>query len=164
MATNFLEATGTNGFIATQAVTITLSALASGAAATGSTVFTPGTSGTLLGAQKCQAWFQVITAGWTPTAGGQVSGWWLMSTDGGTTFENLRSTPSTTVMALPRPPDFIIPMYQGGTALSANDILFANGPFRYPYVGAKVVLQNLTGAAMGTGVHTFTIGGVADQY
>lgn len=161
MATNFLEAAGTNGFTGTQAVTITLSALASGAAATGSTVFS---SATLSGAMKCQAWFTVVTAGWTPTLGGVITGWWLLSTDGGTTFETLRATPSTTVLALPRPPDFIIPVYEGGTALSAGDIKWANGPFRYPYVGAKVVLQNNTGAAFGTGVHTLNIGGVADQY
>jgi hypothetical protein len=162
VATNFLEAAGTSGFIATPtSVTITLSALASGSAATGSTVFSQSTVG---GAQKCQAYFTVVTAGWTPTAGAVMACWWLMSTDGGTTFETVRATPSTTVAALPRPPDFLIPCYQGGTALSAGDVLFANGPFRYPYVSAKVVLQNLTGVALGTGVHTLNIGGVADQY
>lgn len=164
MATNFLEATGTSGFIATQAVTITLSALASGAAATGSTVFTAGTSGTLLGAQKAHAWLTVVTAGWTPTAGGVLAGWQLLSTDNGTTFESLVSTPSTTVMALPRPPDFIIPVYEGGAALAAGNIKWANGPFRLPYVAHKYVIQNLCGVALGTGVHTLNIGGVADQF
>ena len=162
MAGNFLETAGTNGFItAPTSVSITLSALTNGSAATGSTVFSQSTVGN---AQKCMAYFTVVTAGWTPTAGGVIACWWLLSTDGGTTFESLVSTPSTTVAALPRPPDFLIPVYEGGTALSAGNIKWANGPFIFPYVGAKVVVQNLTGATFGTGVHTLNIGGVVDGY
>lgn len=164
MATNFLEAAGTSGFIATPtSVTITLTGLASGGAATSTTIFGPGQT-SIGSAQKCMAYFTVVTAGWTPTAGAVMACWWNLSTDGGTTFETLVSTPSTTVMALPRPPDFLIPCYEGGTALAAGNIKWANGPFRFPYVAAKVVLQNLTGAAFGAGVHTLNIGGVADQY
>jgi hypothetical protein len=45
-----------------------------------------------------------------------------------------------------------------------GDIKWANGPFKFPYVPAKVVLQNLTGTTMGTCASTLSIGFVADQY
>jgi hypothetical protein len=164
MAINFLEAAGANGWLSGPTnVSITLSALASGSAATSSTILGPGNT-SVGSAQKCMAYLTVVTAGWTPTAGAVIPGWWLLSTDGGSTFESLVATPSTTVMALPRPPDFIIPVYEGGAALAVGNIKWAMGPFRFPYVPSKIVLQNLTGVAFGTGVHTFNIGGVADQY
>lgn len=167
MATNFLEATGTNGFLATQSAfgTTQLSALASGTGvATGTQVFTAGTGGTLLGGQKAHAYLTVVTAGWTPAVGGEIVCWFDLSTDNGTTFESLVSSPSTTVMAMARPPDFVIPLYQGGAALAAGNIFFAAGPFRLPYLAYKVVAQNLCGVVLGTGNHTITIGSVADQY
>ena len=161
MATNFLEAVGTNGFIATQTVTITLNGLGIGAAVTGSTVFTPGPAGTLAGAQKGHAWFTIVTAGFTTLAGAALSGWCLLSTDGGTTFEALLSTPSATVPALPRKPDFTIPLDVGTIG---TGIKFAEGPFRLPYVAYKIVIQNNTGVALSANAHTLNLGGVADQY
>lgn len=162
MAGNFLETSGTSGFItAPTSVVIALTGLTNGSSATSTTIFSQSTIGNAL---KCMAYFTVVTLGFTPTAGGVLTGWWLLSTDGGTTFETLVSTPSATVPALPRSPDFLIPVYEGGTALAAGNIKFAQGPFIYPYLGAKVVLQNLSGATLGVGVHLLNIGGVVDGY
>ncbi len=163
MATNFLEATGTGGLI-TAATTVAwvtaLASLTNGSASTSSTVFS---QSTFAQAQKLQAWFINGTASFTPTAGGLLAFWWLLSTDGGTTFETLVSTPSATVPALPRPPDFMIPF--DVVAFASGNIRFASGPFGYPYLGAKLVVQNLTGATLSTtGTPTVLIGGVADQY
>lgn len=163
MATQFLEATGTSGFIATASAfgTTQLSALASGGAVTSTVVFTAGTGGTLSGAQKAQAWF-TSAATFTPsTPGGGIACWFVESTDNGTTFEAVLSTPSATQMALPRPPDFYIPME---LTAQGTGIKFAIGPFRLPYCAFKCIAQNLCGVTLGTGNHSITIGGVADQY
>jgi hypothetical protein len=170
MAGTFIKQAGAGGFIGTKrAVTwsTSLNALASGSRA-----ISDGTADTGIFSQSsfsnCQygmAFLQVITAGWTPTAGGNFACWWNLSTDAGTTFETeSRTTPSTSVPAVARAPDFIIPFYTGGTALSANDIYFATGPFPLPYQHAKLIVQNMSGAAAGAGAHTITIGGVEDGY
>lgn len=165
MATNFLEAVGTNGFVGSPtSAGLSLNALASGGASTGTQVFTAGPAGTLSGAQKGHAYLTVVTAGFTPTTSGVIACWFLLSTDGGTTFESTPATPSTTVMAVARPPDFVIPVYEGGAALAAGNILFASGPFILPYLAYKIVAQNLSGVALGAGNHTITLGGVTDQY
>ena len=36
-----------------------------------------------------------------------------------------------TVVALPRAPNFIVPVYEGGAALASNNIKWAAGEFRY---------------------------------
>ena len=164
MATNFLEAAGTAGFIASTSVTITLASLGSGAATVSTSSITPGPAGTLAGAQKCHSWFINGGGSFVPTAGGALAGWFLLSTDGGTTFESRIASATTTVMALPRSPDFIIPVYEGGTTNTSGSIKFANGPFRYPYLASEVLIQNLSGSSLSTGTHQLWIGGVADQY
>lgn len=165
---NLLAATGTNGFIATPFALLNasdtgLNALASGGSVTSANGGTSGKfSQTNFGsAKKALIWLNVVTAGWTPTAGAVITGWFLHSTDGGTTFESLVSTPSTTVAALPRAPDFVIPAYQGGTALAAGNVLFS-ALVNLPYDTVKIVLQNNTGAAFGAGAHTVFCGPVAD--
>lgn len=147
---DFLLDPGTNGFIASafNLQTTELNSLASGGAATSSVGGSSGVfSQTNFGnAIECLLSF---TAGgaWTPTAGGVIAGWWLESTDGGTNFETLISTPSTTVPALSRPPDFIIPVYEGGAAWASTNFRFSQ-PSRAPYPSCKVVAQNLSGAAL----------------
>lgn len=163
MTANFLEAAGTGGLI-TPATTVAwvtaLASLANGAASTSSTVFS---QSTFSNAQKLQAWFINGTASFTPIAGGNLSFWWLMSTDGGTTFETLVATPSSTVAALPRAPNFVIPF--DVAAFASGNIRMAQGPFRYPYLGAKLVVQNNTGVTLSTtGTPTVLIGAVADSY
>jgi len=117
---------------------------------------------------NCQygmAYFTVITASFTPTAGGGLSFWWSPSTDDGTTFEAVgNTTPSATVPAVARPPDFIIPLYVGATTLAVNSIWFAQGLIPLPYVASHLVLQNNSGVAFATGVHTVNVYGVADTF
>lgn len=168
MATNFLEAAGTGGFIGTKRTVTWVTALASlanGSASTSDTTADTGifSQSSFSNAMKLQAFFTNGTASFTPSIGGNLSFWWLMSTDGGTTFETLVATPSSTVPALARAPDFIIPF--DNAAFASGNIRFAMGPFRFPYVGAKLVVQNNTGVTLSTtGTPTVIIGGVADQY
>lgn len=169
MAGNFLHTAGTNGFLSTlRTVTwaTSLNALASGSRAISDATANTGlfSQASFSNAPMGLAWFQCITTGWTPTPGGVFVCWFLNSTDGGTTFEvESRTTPSTTVPAVARPPDFLIPVYTGGTAIAANDVLFSQ-PFPLPWPSAKMIVQNLTGAALAAGAHTLTIAGVADGY
>lgn len=169
--TDFLHESGTNGFIVTPFQLFTsadtgLSALASGSAVTsahggGSAngIFKQSDFGS---AQFGMIWFTIVTAGWTPTAGGTIPGWWIMSSDGGTTFEATVAAPSATVPAMPRPPDFVIPLE--AAALAAGALKFALPPAPLPWTSAKCIVQNLTGAAFGTGAHTITCGPVADKF
>ena len=170
MAGTFLKQAGTDGFIGTKRVVTASSWLAS--LAGGARAISDNTADTGIFSQSsfgnCQygmAWLEVVTAGWTPTQGGVIACWWNLSPDGGSTFETeSRTTPSTTVPAVARPPDFIIPVYTGGTALSVGDIYFAVGPFPLPYQSAKLIAQNFTGATLGAGNHKITIAGVQDGY
>jgi hypothetical protein len=167
---NFIHTAGTGGFISTKRVVTwatSLNALASGARAISDTVADTGsfTQASFSNAQYAMAYFTTITAGWTPTAGGCFACWWLASQDGGVNYEvESRTTPSATVPAVARAPDFIIPVYTGGTAIAIGDVLFAQGPIPLPYLQSKLVVQNMTGAALGAGAHTITIGGVADTF
>lgn len=170
MAGNFLHTAGTDGFLSAKR-TVTwataLNNLASGARAISDTAADTGkfSQSSFSNAQLGMAYFTTITTGWTPTAGGCFACWWNYSYDGGTNFEvESRTTPSTSVPAVARPPDFIIPVYTGGTAISAGDVFFATGPFPLPFHTAKLIVQNMTGAALAAQAHTLTIGGVANGY
>jgi len=169
MAGNFLHTAGTNGFLSAQRVVTwatSLNGLASGSRAISDATADTGlfSQSSFSNAPMALAWFTCITTGWTPTAGGVFACWWKLSTDGGTTFEtDSRTTPSTTVPAMARPPDFLIPVYTGGTAISANDIMFSQ-PFPTPWPYAKLIVQNMTGAALAAQAHTLTIAGVCDGY
>lgn len=114
-------------------------------------------------AQYARIWMKIITAGMTPTAGGCLSGWFLISTDGGTTFEAKEATPSSTVPALGRPPDFTINLYEGGAALAANDIKMSQ-IISLPYESCKILIQNNSGVTFGAGAHLLVCGPVADTY
>lgn len=170
MAGNFLHTAGTNGLFSTKrAVTWTtaLNNLASGARAISDTTADTGlfTQSSFSNAQYGMAYFTTVTTGWTPTAGGVFACWWNYSYDAGTTFEvESRTTPSATVPAVARPPDFLIPVFTGGTAISAGDVFFASSPFLLPYIHAKLIVQNLTGANLAAQAHTLNIFGVADGY
>ncbi len=127
------------------------SALASGAAVTSSYWNNTGiirTSPTDLD-QGIQGdlWFQAGGA-FTPALGGYLAGWFLPSFDGGTTFETAISTPSTSVMALSRAPDFIVAL--DNAAYAAGNIRYGQGRFLAPLptVPFKTVVQNLSGVSM----------------
>lgn len=167
---DFIHSAGTNGFISAKRTvtwTTSLNGLASGARAISDTTADTGlfSQSSFANAQLGMAYFTTVTTGWTPTAGGCFACWWLQSYDGGTNFEvESRTTPSATVPAVARPPDFLIPVYTGGTAISAGDVFFANWPIPLPYLQAKLLVQNMTGAALAAAAHTIIIGGVADTF
>lgn len=170
MATNFLNAAGTNGLIQAQfnLLTTELNTLGSGAAATSSV---GGTSGVFTQA----SWSNAIWAGlqfkaggaFTPVAAQVLLGWFLLSQDGGSTFEALLSTPSTTVPALGRAPDFVIPLYEGGGAFASGSIRAANGRYiKTPWESHKIVLQNFgaSAVALPASGNVLSGTGVAVQY
>ena len=162
MATNFLHAAGTSGFIVTPFTLISGTELSN--ITNGNCIISAasGTSGKFsqtdfVSAQYGLIWLTVVTAAWTPTAGGNLTGWFLNSGDGGSTFEA-----QTANVAFPRPPDFIIPFT--AAALNIGDKIFASGLVPLPYNTVKVYIQNNSGTTTGTGNHTITCGPVADQY
>lgn len=158
VARDLLYDTGTNGYIASLTLTAgaDLASLASGGAVTltgggSSGVSSQSNTGSGLLAEVV---FKTVTAGFTPTAGGVIAGWWLKSDDGGSNYETTPATPSTTVPALPRPPDFIIPL--DAAALGTSAIKFSN--VCVPPAGTfKCLVQNMSGAAFGAGNYTLTL-------
>jgi hypothetical protein len=81
----------------------------------------------------------------TPTAGGCLYIWFLRSKDGGSNYEAVKATASTTVPALPRPPDVIIPMaaaaHAAGDKVWATDVVLPPGTF-------KTIIQNMSGVTL----------------
>lgn len=76
----------------------------------------------------------------TPTAGGYIAGWFLESEDQGYNFEKTVSN-----VALPRAPDFIIPLF--ASAYAAGDRAWAKGVL-FPSTPSKVVIQNQAGVTL----------------
>jgi hypothetical protein len=105
-------------------------------------------------------YFQTVTAGFTPTAGGNISIWWLFSPDGGTTYETTPATASATVPALPRPPDCIIPLDAAALGTAAVKVSL---PCNLPYGTFKAVVQNNSGAAFGAGNYTLKLVAFAEN-
>lgn len=96
---------------------------------------------------QADVWFQSGGA-FTPSVTGFLAGWLLPSFDGGTTFETINATPSNGVMAIPRTPDFIIPL--DNAAHAAGNIRYCHSRFiaPLPTVPFKVELQNNSGVTM----------------
>lgn len=153
MATQTLLVAGTNGWLTTptDVMTTSLNALSGGSAATSSSTFS---QTTFSSAPLLEVWF---TSGgtFTPAASQILLGWFLKSTDGGTTFETIVATPSTTVQALSRQPDFVIPL---------DNAAFASGNIRFgticnaPAPSTKIVLQNFGSTALPSSGNKLTIG------
>lgn len=164
MATPFLLVPGTNGFTTAPASVMTteLNTLTFGAAAT-SSVAGPWSQSSYSNAMLLAAYFTSGGA-FTPTAGGDLACWFLRSPDGGTNYETLNATPSSSVPALGRSPDFIIPLYEGGAALASTNIKWAQTEFAYPWVTAKLVVQNMSGVTLPASGNTIKIGAVEWQY
>lgn len=165
MPTNFLEATGTNGYIASvlNLLTTELNSLASGGAATSSVggssgVFSQSNTGSAIWADM---WFKFGGSN-TPAAGGYLLVWYLRSTDGGTTFETVVATPSTTVFALPRAADAVVPL--SNAAYASGNLAWAQGSPRLWWPSTKIVLQNLSGGALPASGNILTVGPAAIQY
>lgn len=165
MPTNFLDSAGTNGFLTApfSLLTTELNALASGSAATSSV---GGTSGVFNQTNFAQGMWGLLwfTAGgaFTPVLGAALSGWFLQSPNGGTTFESLVAAPSTTVAALSRAPDFVLPL--DNASYTAGNIRFAPSFFKLPWPSCKIVLQNNSGVVLPSTGNILTVGPVATQY
>lgn len=96
---------------------------------------------------QADIWFE-SGGTFTPATGGYLAGWFLPSFDGGTTFETTISTPSSTVMAVSRSPDFTISL--DNAAYAAGNIRYGQGRFvaPLPSVPFKTAVQNLSGVTM----------------
>jgi len=96
---------------------------------------------------QADVWFMAGGA-FTPAVGGALNGWFLESWDGGTSFDTVLATPSATVPAIPRAPDFTIPL--DNVAYAAGNVSRAAGRFitPLPTVSFKVRLQNMAGVTM----------------
>ncbi|SRR6266478_8582051 len=163
MATNFLEATGgsTAGYFS--AVTTLMSSefvsLGSSLTAVSASTFTSS------GSFGQAIWGEVavtLAASGTPTAGAFISGWFMRSLDGGTTFE---STTGSSGLGLPRPPDFIVPY--STLAYASSAVVFASGIVKMPWSPVKLCIFNgigITLPASTNGYSTVKIGPVAVQY
>ena len=171
MTTDFLLEPGTNGFIGSSPpitlLSTELNALTSGGAVTSTVggtagVFTQTNTGS---APQGGIWYKntLATPLYTPAAGAYLAGWFLLSGDGGTTFETPVTSPSTTVPALARAPDFIIPM--ANQALVLNAAFWCQGRFvGLPWESFKVLLQNMSGATMSATLNAIVLGPTALHY
>ena len=161
MPTNFLLAPGTNGFIATpfNLVSTELNALASTETIVSSV---GGASGVFdqdntASAMFGSIWF-ICGGALNPTAGGLLRGWFLRSTDGGTTFE--RAVADT---AQPRAPDFVIPLFDAAYAVS--EVAWAQEiRVELPAESFKVAIQNVAGAALPATGNLILLGPTAVAY
>lgn len=162
MATNFLHAAGTNGFLTTpfNLMTTELNTLTNGSTVVSSV---GGTSGVFSQTNTTQGQYGYvwITLGGnfaaTPAAGANLTGWFINSTDGGTTFEKSSAVP-------PRAPDFIIPL--NAATYAASDVVYASGLVPLPYGSFKVLIQNNAGTSASTASsgNILKCGPTADQY
>jgi len=162
MSSNFLLAAGTNGFIATpfNLQSTELNALAAGHTAVSSV---GGSSGVFSQTNTAHApqgsiWFSA-GGSFTPSAGDHIDGWFLRSSDGGTTFEKVVSNTTP-----PRPPDFVIPLF--GSAYASSDLAWVSGGFvLLPWESFKVLIQNnCASAALPSTGNVIDLGPVALQY
>ncbi len=167
MSSPFLLDAGTYGFIATPFDLLSTES-GFGGLTNGSTVISSvgGTSGAFSQTNTAQAPLGAIWFGsggaFTPVAGGYLAGWFLRSSDGGTTFEPT-VTSSTTQPPVQRAPDFVIPLPPA--AISSGQIFFASGcEVPLPWESFKVALWNLSGVTLPTSGNTVVCGPVAVQY
>lgn len=143
----------TNGVLTTAFATVQgtgatngLDGLTSGAAATSASGYSQTET---LGAKEAIVYYLSGDTTWTPVgAGANIAIWFLQSVDGGTTYESAQNTPSTTVPALSRPPDAVIPLDLVATGVGGVR-KFASGRVKLPSGTFKVVAQNNGGATMG---------------
>ena len=160
MATNFLYAAGTDGFIATpfNLQTTELNSLANG-----NTVISSvnGTSGVFTQTNTASVVWAVISflagGAFTPTTGGYIGGWFILKADD-SHFEKLVSN-----TAPPRSPDFTIPLF--ASAYAANDISACQGGLvRVPACAFELLVQNSAGVSLPSSGNKIICGPVAVQY
>ncbi len=148
MSTNFLwyAGSGSNGLLTTllSLLTTELESLTNGSGVLSSVngssgVFNNSNTGQ---GQLADLFFNVGNPGIGSaiSIGGCLSGWFLTSPDGGTTFESTASVPVRT-------PDFSIPL--PNTTISAGSVFKSNQPVIIPALPFKVYAQNNLGQTIG---------------
>lgn len=163
MATNFLQATGASTVGYFSAVTTLISSelvsLGSSLAVTSASIFTSsGNFGQAIWGEALVHWGGAIT----PATGAFISGWFLRSADGGTTFETVVNSSTTGV---PRGPDFIIPL--SSFAYASSGVAYATGIVKMPWSPVKVMIENNAGVTFPSSATAYTLiqlGPVAVQY
>ena len=158
MSTNFLEFSGgANGFLVSffNVMTTELNGLGN---ATGATQSVAGNlNQTALGSGIWGILDFVSGGSFTPTNGGYIAGWFLLSPDSGVTFEKTSGNND-----LPRPPDFIIPLF--AVAYAANDFSQSSGLVRLPWWTSKIFVVNHAGVTLPSSGNVINIASVAVQY
>lgn len=147
---NFIHQTGTNGFLTGTSSGLSLTSTSEMASLGSSSNLVCSKVLSQVTTLSAQYGYVVLQIGssFTPASGGNLSGWFLNSNDGGTTYE---ASPGTAI-PMPRAPDFIIPISTAGATNAA--IYYANGPIvPLPYGTFKVVVQNNFGVTMGTSTY-----------
>lgn len=166
MSSNFLEAAGTNGFIATpfNLLSTELNALGTGLSATSTVGGTSGVFNQVNNANGIWGSLYFVSGGtFTPAVGAFLAGWFLRSPDGGSTFETATATASTTVQALSRSPDFTIPL--DNAVFNSGNIRWCQGSFvMLPWESYSVILQNMSGGALPTSGNLIKVGPTAIAY
>jgi hypothetical protein len=158
--TDFLQKTGTNGFLTApfNMMSTELNTLANNASAVSSV---GGTSGVFTQTSWGSGIWGVahFLAGgtFTPGVGGYLAAWFLYSPDGGTSFEKVVSG---TDMA--RPPDFTVPLYNSSHA--ANDVVQSSGIIRMPWWSTKLFVVNHAGVSLPSSANLIKLGSVAISY
>lgn len=159
MATNFLYAAGTNGFLAVpfNLMSTELNALANGSSAVSSV---GGTSGVFTQTNWSSGIWGVahLVAGgaFTPTAGGYLAGWFLYSPDGGTTFDKVVSATDKS-----RNADFNIQCF--ASAYASSDVE-SSSLFRVPAWANKLLIVNHTGVSLPATGNIIKGASIAIQY
>jgi hypothetical protein len=164
MPTNFLWYSGTasnNGLLITSynLMTTEMNSLTSGSTAVSSV---NGTSGVFNNSTASQGMIGEVflTLGAIASAvaaGGNIAGWFLVSPDNGTTYENTVSS-----AALARPPDLIIPV--PATTITAGWVYKGAGPVMIPALPYKVWMQNNLGQTMAASGNIIKLSPYAMQY
>ena len=159
--TDFLYDAGTSGYIATpfNLLSTELNTLASASVVVSSV---GGTSGVFSQSNTVSGLVGAIyfSAGgaFTPTAGGFLAGWFLASSDGGTTFEKFVSNVSP-----PRAADFVIPFMN--QAYASGELAFSNGILvPLPPTSFKIALFQAAGVTLPASGNLVKLGPVAVKY
>lgn len=79
----------------------------------------------------------------TLSAGANLAGWFLVSPDGGTTYEWSNGN----TQQPPRPPDFLVPL-PAATSLAAASVFKGAGPIMVPPGVFKIIVQNNSGQTL----------------
>jgi hypothetical protein len=164
MPTNFLWGAGTsNNGLLTSAFSLMTTELNSIGSTDTAASTVGGSSGVFTNSNTAQAiwaelYFKFGAAVASALSGGaNLAGWFLVSPDGGTTFETTASN-----AAQPRAPDFIIPF--PATTIASGAVYKAQGLVRVSALEFKIFIQNNSGQSFPSSGNTLQMAPVAVQY